>query len=447
VAITVEVLNNSKYIYIHKMITLITLNNNVFKNNFFFAEANLFNIRLLKLFILLKVRVLSYMAKALSLWLRLTASMTEYSIVLILIIFLLIIILDFQYYILSLRAFEEFPQILLTSTEPFEIMLLSILPVIVDPNVGLDNKDKTIINPYTITGYVEAEGNFSIAIYKYNTRVSRYLTFNIHIHSEDIIFLTLLKDYFNCGTISSINNKGHITYTVKRIDDIFNIIIPFFTKYPLRGTKHLDFILFVEAANIFKEGNHLTDKGTARLLELKNLINTNRDKSKFIQPSHTILGNKDYIPLDPNYISGFTIGDGYFSLRKNSSNHLKTVFGSLSYGITQHIDNTNLLNSILLTLALNSAKIHKKSLDSIQINISDRAILNNIIVPFFDLYPLYGMKLIDFLKVKDILKLLNDNSINGRVKWTSELKEEILRIWGNNTSILNENASLKSKGW
>ena len=57
------------------------------------------------------------------------------------------------------------------------------------------------------------------------------------------------------------------------------------------------------------------------------------------------------------------------------------------------------------------------------------------------------MKLIAFLKIKDILKLLDDNSINGRVKWTPELKEEILKIWDNKSSILNEDATLNVKGW
>jgi len=303
------------------------------------------------------------------------------------------------------------------------------------------------INPWTITGYVEAEGNFSISVYKYGSNVTRAITFNIHVHAEDIIFLTLIKNYFNCGTICSVDKFGHVTYTVKRKDDILNIIIPFFTKYPLQGTKYLDFLLFVQAANLFSKNEHLTDEGTAKLLVFKNLMNTNRDKSKFIQPSHSILGNKDYIPLDPNYISGFSIGDGHFSLRKNSANIKNQVFGSLSYGVTQHVDNTYLLKSILLALDLNNINIHKKALGTIQINISDSATIRNTIIPFFDKYPLYGMKLIAFLKIKDILKLLDDNSINGRVKWTPELKEEILKIWDNKSSILNEDATLNVKGW
>jgi len=310
-----------------------------------------------------------------------------------------------------------------------------------------NNFINTTLNPWTITGYVEAEGNFLISVYSYNYRETRLMSFNIHIHSEDIAFLTTIKNYFNCGTISSVDKNGHVNFSVKKKEDIINIIIPFFIKYPLRGTKYSDFLLFVEAADIFNKNEHLTEKGTAKLLELKNLMNTNRDKSKFIQPIYTIENNKDYIPINPQYISGFTIGDGHFSLRKNSSNVKNQVFGSLSYGITQHIDNTYLLRSILLTLGLNNVNIHKKSSNSIQINISDRDTIRNVIIPFFELYPLYGMKLIAFTKIKDIINLLDNNSINGRVKWTPQLKEEILKIWDNNSSILNDDATIKVKGW
>jgi hypothetical protein len=103
-----------------------------------------------------------------------------------------------------------------------------------------NNSINTTLNPWTITGYVEAEGNFLISVYSYNNRETRLMSFNIHIHSEDIAFLTTIKNFFNCGTISSVDKKGHVTYSVKKKENIINIIIPFFTNYPLRFTKHLD---------------------------------------------------------------------------------------------------------------------------------------------------------------------------------------------------------------
>lgn len=48
----------------------------------------------------------------------------------------------------------------------------------------------------------------------------------------------------------------------------------------------------------------------------------------------------------------------------------------------------------------------KKILNAIQINISNRNMIKDVIVPFFDQYPLHGIKLIAFTKIKNILELL-----------------------------------------
>lgn len=42
------------------------------------------------------------------------------------------------------------------------------------------------------------------------------------------------------------------------IADILNVIIPFFTKYPIQGSKRLDFYDFCEIAELMKNKAHLT---------------------------------------------------------------------------------------------------------------------------------------------------------------------------------------------
>jgi hypothetical protein len=60
---------------------------------------------------------------------------------------------------------------------------------------------------------------------------------------------------------------------VAKIDDIVMKIIPFFEKYPIKGSKHNNYIYFKEAAFIIKSKEHLTDKGMDRIKELKAVIN------------------------------------------------------------------------------------------------------------------------------------------------------------------------------
>jgi hypothetical protein len=50
-------------------------------------------------------------------------------------------------------------------------------------------------------------------------------------------------------------------FTVRKLSDILKIIIPFFEKYPLRGTKSLDFADFCKVAELMKDKAHLTKEG------------------------------------------------------------------------------------------------------------------------------------------------------------------------------------------
>jgi len=66
----------------------------------------------------------------------------------------------------------------------------------------------------------------------------------------------------------------------------------------------------------------------------------------FYQPPHTILGNPNYIPLDPNYFSGFIAGDGYIGLITQNSKH----FGEPNITITQHKNDHRSLESFATLL-------------------------------------------------------------------------------------------------
>lgn len=60
-------------------------------------------------------------------------------------------------------------------------------------------------------------------------------------------------------------------YIVMRIDDIEKIIIPFFEKYPIKGSKYLNFIDFKIAAEITLNNEHLNKNklGLEKILKLK----------------------------------------------------------------------------------------------------------------------------------------------------------------------------------
>jgi hypothetical protein len=58
--------------------------------------------------------------------------------------------------------------------------------------------------------------------------------------------LKMVKNFFNCGNARH-NKDGTVDFEVLNFLSLKNIIIPHFLRYPLRGTKYLDFISFKEA--------------------------------------------------------------------------------------------------------------------------------------------------------------------------------------------------------
>lgn len=61
-----------------------------------------------------------------------------------------------------------------------------------------------------------------------------------------------------------------------RFSDIYEKIIPFFTKYPIAGIKLLDFLDLCKAAEIVKAGEHLSKTGLNKIKKLKLGMNTGR---------------------------------------------------------------------------------------------------------------------------------------------------------------------------
>jgi hypothetical protein len=70
------------------------------------------------------------------------------------------------------------------------------------------------------------------------------------------------------------------SYSLSSIIDINNIIIPFFDKYPIIGYKAYDFKDFKEVLNLKKEKLHLTEEGKKKCKEIKERMNTKRNRKE-----------------------------------------------------------------------------------------------------------------------------------------------------------------------
>lgn len=287
------------------------------------------------------------------------------------------------------------------------------------------------LNPYFITGLTEAEGSFSLGFHKNNKAKFKFsvgLRYKITMLENEVELLKMVQSFFDCGVLSQ-NRDGTVDFLVRDFSSISNIIIPHFLKYPLRGTKYLDFISFKEAFNIFDSREHLTEEGINKLNFISKNMNTYRKFpiNDYYRPSHTIEDNLHYLPLKGHYINGFIAGDGCLALNLKDKG-----FARMSLQITQHVHNKLLLRSIANYFE-SPLKIYPHSPNSLQITLSGIKLWENIIFKHFSNYPLYGSKKLRLNKLFFIRELILDNKHLMQVgryrQWKPEYKLRIKDIW------------------
>ena len=88
-----------------------------------------------------------------------------------------------------------------------------------------------------MAGFCTGESNFFIAVQKSKTKsgLAVSLRFTIAQHSRDLLLLESFVNFFNCGYVINYKNRLICEFTVTRIDDIVNIIIPFFENHRIIG--------------------------------------------------------------------------------------------------------------------------------------------------------------------------------------------------------------------
>jgi hypothetical protein len=191
------------------------------------------------------------------------------------------------------------------------------------------------------------------------------------------------------------------------------IILPHFKQYPLRGVKKIDYNLWEQCVELILNKEHLKEDGLNKILSIKSVLNkglSDKLKAAFpdVKPIDKPLLEVVNIPLNPNYVSGFTEGDACFSVYISS----KTNQVLATYVVELHNKEIPLLQEFFGGVG----KINTASLrNSARFNISKKADLVRVVLPHFDTYQLQGNKLKNYLIWKEIVLL-----VNSKVHLTSE---------------------------
>lgn len=127
-----------------------------------------------------------------------------------------------------------------------------------------------IKNPNWVRGFIEAEGNFHIGIFEQDNNTKVQLKFNLAQHNRDEDLIHNFVKYFKGGLITK--TRDITVFDLSKIEDLNALIIPFFEKYPLLGSKSLDFMDWCEANKLIQNKEHLTKFGLEKLKLLKNNV-------------------------------------------------------------------------------------------------------------------------------------------------------------------------------
>lgn len=291
------------------------------------------------------------------------------------------------------------------------------------------NKKHNYIHPWTITGLIDAEGSFNIAIVKDDSRTNGFVvsvSFIVGLNIKDKYLLLRIKNTLGVGNIYY--NSADNTYRLKvsNLSDIYNTIIPHFNKYPLVSQKRADFETFAKTIDILINKGHLNKDGLQDIANLKASLNLGlSDSLKYYFPNTKYIPrpfvNFDGIP-DPHWLSGFAEGEACFYVSIYKSLKSKAGFAvQLVFKITQHSRDIALLKGISEYFSCGRVENRKTRASDFTVT-SFKGIEENII-PFFVKYPLQGSKLLNFQDFKKVVEIMK-----AKEHLTEEGLDKIIKI-------------------
>jgi len=291
-----------------------------------------------------------------------------------------------------------------------------------------------VLSPWYITGFVDGEGCWTISINKDKSRSIGYIvtvSFEIALDVRDLHILKGFLKFFGIGNIYK-HGKNMMRYKVSSIKNLTKHIIPHFDKYNLLTDKRNDF-------ELFKQVIHILNKGSLSIVDLKNIVcikaSLNRGlssnlKSIFLEVIPVKRWYK-YCDLkssiNPFWMLGFTEAEGNFYkgvYKKTDQHH---GFVRLVFTITQHIRDKDLLKHFINFFNCGNYSVRKDGLAG-DFKVTSFTNIDNIIIPFFNKYPLISYKSKSFYyfclvaKIIKEKKHLNKEGIN---KIENIIKEEL----------------------
>jgi group I intron endonuclease len=103
--------------------------------------------------------------------------------------------------------------------------------------------------------------------------LSTIAKFRIELHVKDFELLNSIRSYFNdIGQLEVISTRKLAYFEVTKLNDLVNIVIPHFDKYPLQSVKSIDYLLWKQCISLMVAKAHLTQSGLEKIISIKAVL-------------------------------------------------------------------------------------------------------------------------------------------------------------------------------
>ena len=118
---------------------------------------------------------------------------------------------------------------------------------------------------------------------------------------------------------------------VRKLEDILDVIIPYFDKYLLQSGKVVDYQLWVMCINLIANKEHLNLDGLTKIVSIKSALNKGLSENlktifKNVKPLKRFEHKISNIPLNPYWVSGFSEGDSSFFVSISKTKRIRIIY-------------------------------------------------------------------------------------------------------------------------
>jgi len=197
----------------------------------------------------------------------------------------------------------------------------------------------------------------------------------------------------------------------------------------LISAKVSDYILFKQCFEMIKQGLHLTEEGLLKIVGIKSSLNWGISENlKLAFPNAIPVKRPKYEfkgITEAFWVADFTSGDGSFNLNIKTPSTKKSPSVSLKFSINLNIRELNLIQGLSTFFLSPAIKVSETtnvteteargnynnvypSGQTVALQISNINTIINTIIPFFENYPLMGVKSYDFKDFKKVAYIVKN---------------------------------------